>query len=81
VPGALSGHLDYEIHDELYTPDGRYVAVLECSTSSPAIYYCKALTPAGEHRRLGTCRNLDTAKDWAERITGLKPDRPLVPSP
>src|SRR5215472_7028979 len=52
-PGALSGHPDYEIHDELYTPDGRCVAVLECFTSSPDTYYCNALTPSGDLVRLG----------------------------
>jgi hypothetical protein len=78
-PGALSGDPDYEIHDELYTPDGRCVAVLECFTTNPAIYYCNALTPTGEHVRIGAGRNLDTTKDWAERMTGLKPDRPLMP--
>jgi hypothetical protein len=78
-PGALSGHKDYEIHDELFAPDGRCVAVLECFTTNPTVYYCNALTPAGEHRRLGAGMNLDTAKDWAERVTGMKPDRPIVP--
>jgi hypothetical protein len=31
-PGALSGDPDYEIHDELYMPDGRCVAVFESFT-------------------------------------------------
>jgi len=75
-PGALSGHPDYEIHDELYTPDGRCVAVLECFTSSPDTYYCNALTPSGDLVRLGAGDSLDGAKDWAERVAGLKPDRP-----
>jgi hypothetical protein len=52
-PGALSGDPDYEIHDLLYTPDGRCVAVLECFATNPDVYYCNALTPAGEHVRLG----------------------------
>lgn len=78
-PGALSGHEDYEIHDELYTADGRCVAVLEVFTTNPEVFYCNALTPEGEHKRLGAGTNYDTTKDWAERIAGLKPDRPLVP--
>jgi hypothetical protein len=77
-PGALSGDPYYEIHDELYTPDGHCVAVLECFASNPTVYYCSALTPAGDRVRLGAGNGLDTAKDWAERIAGLKPDRPLV---
>jgi hypothetical protein len=71
-PGALSGDPAYEIHDELYTSDGRCVAVLECFATSPETYYCNALTPQGEHVRLGAGCSLDTAKDWAERMTGLK---------
>jgi len=31
----------------------------------------------GEHVRLGAGRSPDTAKDWAERVAGLKPDRAL----
>ena len=61
-PGALSGHPDYEIHDELYTPDGRCVAVIECFATSPTIYYCNAITLAGEWRRMGAGRNLDTTR-------------------
>jgi hypothetical protein len=78
-PGALSGDPGYEIHDELYTPDGRCVAVLECFATSPTVYYCNAITPQGELVRFGAGRSLDTTKDLAERGTGLKPDRPLVP--
>lgn len=76
--GSLSGDNDYEIHEELYAPGGQCVAVIECFTTNPTIYYCNAITPAGEHRRLGAGCNLDTTKDWAERIAGLKPDRPIV---
>jgi hypothetical protein len=78
-PGALSGDPYYEIHDELFTPDGRCVAVLECFATNPDVYYCNAITPAGEHVRFGAGDSLETAKDWAERTTGLKPNRPLVP--
>jgi hypothetical protein len=75
--GALSGHEDYDIHDELYTPDGRCVAVLEVFTTNPTVYYCNALTPQGEHRRLGAGSDYDTTKDWAERVAGLRADVPL----
>ena len=77
-PGALSAHRDYEIHDELYTPDGRCVAVLECFSAHPTVFYCNAITPSGEHQRIGAGCNLDTTRDWAERVTGIKVDRPLV---
>jgi hypothetical protein len=76
--GALSGDPDYEIHDELWTHDGRRVAVLECFTYNPDIFYCNAITPAGR-RQFGAGHSLDIAKDWAERVVGLKPDRPLMP--
>jgi hypothetical protein len=52
----------YEIYDKLDTPDGRVVV---------------ALTPAGEWMRIGAGSDYDTARDWAERITGLKVDRDL----
>jgi hypothetical protein len=58
-------------------PDGRVVAVLECFAKSPTVYYCNALTPAGERMRIGAGSDYDTARDWAERITGLKVDRDL----
>jgi hypothetical protein len=29
--------------------------------------------------RLGAGNSLDTAKDWAERVAGIKANRPLVP--
>lgn len=74
--GALSGHADYEIHDELYTADGRCVAVLECFTTNPTIYYCNALTPEGEAKRIGACRDFQRAKDWAEGVAGLRAARP-----
>lgn len=77
--GALSAHPDYEIHDELVDTSGQVVAVLECFATNPTIYYCNAITPSGEHKRLGTGRSLDMARDWAERVSGLKPNRPLVP--
>jgi hypothetical protein len=35
-PGPLSGDPG-EIHDELYTHDGRCVAVLECFATNPTI--------------------------------------------
>lgn len=76
-PGALSGHRHYEVHDELYTPDGQCVAVLECFTSSHGVF-CNAVTPSGEHLRFGFGTDYAVTKDWAERVTGLKPDRPLV---
>lgn len=78
-PGALSGHKDYEIHDELYSPEGHCVAVLECFTTNPTTYYCNAISPDGTRLRLGAGVNLDTTKDWAERVTGLKIDRPIKP--
>ena len=50
--GVLSGDPDHEIHDELWTPDDRRVAVLERFASNPTIYYCNAITPAGERQPL-----------------------------
>jgi hypothetical protein len=78
-PGKPPGDTadSYEIYDELYTPDGRRVAILECFTSNPDVYYCNALTPAGKQVRLGAGSNYDTTRDWAERVTGLKVDRDL----
>jgi hypothetical protein len=68
----------YEIYDELCTPDGLVVAVLECFAMSPTVYYCNALTPAGKHvRHHSAGRNYDATRDWAERVTGLKVDRDL----
>ena len=32
----------YEIYDVLCAPDGRIVAILECFTHSPTVYYCNA---------------------------------------
>ncbi len=68
---------NYEIYDELCTPDDRIVAVLACFAHNPTVYYCSALTPAGEWMRLGGGSNYDTTRDWAERVTGLKIDRDL----
>jgi hypothetical protein len=68
----------YEIYDELCTPDGRVVAVLECFAMSPTVYYCNAVSPAGKHMRLGAGSSYDTTRDWAERVTGLKVDRDLI---
>ena len=78
-PGKPSGNTadSYEIYDKHYSPDGRVVAVLECFAKSPTVYYCNALTPAGEWMRIGAGSDYDTARDWAERITGLKVDRDL----
>ena len=78
-PGMPPGDTadSYEIYDELCTPDGRIVAVLVCFTHNPTVYYCSALTPAGEWMRLGGGNNYDTTRDWAERVTGLKIDRDL----
>lgn len=71
-PGPRSGHRDYEIHDVLVTADGRCVAELECFSMRPHVFYCNALTPEGQHHRLGGgYRDLVGAKLWAERITGL----------
>ena len=67
----------YEIYDELSMPDGRIVAVLVCFAHDPTVYYCSALTPAGEWMRLGGGRNYDTTRDSARRVTGLKVDRDL----
>ena len=67
----------YEIYDELCTPEGRVVAVLECFALSPTVYYCNAVTPAGKHVRLSAAGNYDATRDWAERVTGLKVDRDL----
>jgi hypothetical protein len=67
----------YEIYDVLCAPDGRIVAILECFTHSPTVYYCNALTPTGEWRRLGAGSDYDTTRDWAERVTELKVDRDL----
>jgi hypothetical protein len=77
--GALSGHKDYEIHDELLIADGRCVAVIECFVTNPMVYYCNAITPAAQ-RWLRVDLNFDTTRDWAERVAGLKPDRPITPS-
>jgi hypothetical protein len=78
-PGKPPGNTadSYEIYDKLYTSDGRVVAVLECFAKSPTVYYCNALTPAGEWMRIGPGSDYDTARDWAERVTGLKVDRDL----
>jgi hypothetical protein len=45
--------------------------------SNPTVYFCNALTPAGEWMRIGAGSDYDTARDWAERVTGLKVDRDL----
>jgi len=58
----------YEIYDELCTPDGRVVAILECFGWNPTVYYCNALTPAGKWMRIGAGSNYDTARDWAELL-------------
>jgi len=79
IPGKLSGDPFYEIHDLLLDYDGEVVAVLECFVTSPDTYYCNAWDPQGNHYRIGAGSNLDTTRDWAERVTGLKPDRPIVP--
>jgi hypothetical protein len=70
-PGIPPGNTadSYEIYDVLCAPDGRIVAILECFTHSPTVYYCNALTPTGEWRRLGGGSNYDTTRDWAERVT------------
>ena len=67
----------YEIYDVLCAPDGRIVAILECFTHSPTVYYSNTLTPTGEWRRLGAGSDYDTTRDWAERVTELKVDRDL----
>jgi hypothetical protein len=79
-PGIPPGNTadSYEIYDVLCAPDGRIVAILECFTHSPTVYYCNALTPAGKwmHFRAGH-RAYATTRDWAERVAGLKVDRDL----
>ena len=67
----------YEIYDELCTPGGRVVAVLERFAMSPTVYYCSAVTPAGKHVWRSFVGNYDTTRDWAERVTGLKVNRDL----
>jgi len=77
-PGRLSGDPDYDLHDELWTADGRCVAVVESFVTNPVAIYANALTPAGEHLRYGCGLDLAVVRDWCERVTGLKPDRPIV---
>jgi hypothetical protein len=67
---------NYEIYDELCTPDGRVVAVVECFAMSPTIYYCNAVTQAGKHLHVRAASDYD-ATQWAEHVTGLKIDREL----
>ena len=76
--GANSGHYRYEIHDELVDDQGFCVAVLECFANNPDTYYCNALTPEGKHVRIGSCTDFAVAKDWAERVTGLKANYPIL---
>lgn len=60
------------IWDGLYIND-RCVAMLE-AFSDDGPYYCNAITPQGEHRRLGAGVSLPRARNWAEVMVGLKPD-------
>jgi hypothetical protein len=76
-PGKPPTVEGYEIYDELCTPEGRVVAVLECFAMSTTIYYCNAVTPAGKHLRVRAGSDYDATRDWAERVTGLKIDRDL----
>lgn len=73
--GALSGDRNHDIHDELIAPDGRCVAFVQCFSSNPDVYYCNAMTPDGEWRRLGAGFDYQGTRDWAERQTGLKPKK------
>jgi len=44
-----------------------------------AIHHRLDLIAAARDDIAAAGHSLDTAKDWSERMAGLKPDRPLVP--
>lgn len=70
-------HLNrYVIHDHLVDGRGRELAVIE-AFDDDGPYYCNAVDPQGQWHRLGAGVSLPGARDWAERIAGLKPDRDL----
>ena len=73
-PGIPPGNTadSYEICDVLCAPDGRVVAILECFTHSPTVYYCNALTPTGEWRRLGADSNYDTTVTGPSVLPSLR---------
>ena len=73
-PGIPPGNTadSYEIYDVLCAPDGRVVAILECFTHSPTVYYCNALTPTGEWRRLGADSNYDTTVTGPSVLPSLR---------
>ena len=37
-------------------------------------FYCNAVTPQGEWKRIGAGSTWEGTRDWAERVAGLKPD-------
>ncbi len=56
-----------------YTPDGQVVALLEVFYEDGP-FYCNAVTPQGEWKRIGAGSTWEGTRDWAERVAGLKPD-------
>lgn len=82
TPGPMSAHPQYELQEVLCVNSdvNQCAALLECFASNPDIFYANAVTIAGDDVRRGPGYDYVQARDWCERMSGAKPNRPIMPS-